>query len=107
MKRVTFLGNSLEILQAFPDDVRRNAGHQLDRIQRGLDPNDWKPMTTIGAGVREMRFRDASGAYRVVYLAARSEAVYVLHAFQKKTEQTSARDLDLARSRFDELKRRE
>jgi phage-related protein len=105
MKPVVFLGDSVERLRAFPEGARRDAGFQLDRVQRGLDPDDWKPMATIGPGVREIRVRDASGAYRVVYVASLAEAVYVLHAFQKKTQRTSPRDLALAQSRLQELKR--
>jgi phage-related protein len=105
MKPVVFLGSALDDLRAFPDRARRDAGFQFDRVQRGLDPDDWKPMKAVGAGVREIRVRDASGAYRVIYVAALAEAVYVLHAFQKKSQRTSPRDLALARARFRELKR--
>jgi phage-related protein len=106
MKPVVFLGDSLNTVRNFSGRARRSAGYQLDRVQRGLDPDDWKPMPGIGAGVREIRVRDASGAYRVIYVASFVEAVYVLHAFQKKTQRTSARDLDLARARLSELKNR-
>ncbi|MBI4275353.1 MAG: type II toxin-antitoxin system RelE/ParE family toxin [Rhizobiales bacterium] len=105
MKPIVFLGDSLNNLQAFPDRARRDAGFQLDRVQRGLDPDNWKPMTSIGSGVREIRVRDAHGAFRVVYVATFAEAVYVLHAFAKKTQRTSLRDLALAQSRLRELKR--
>ena len=104
MKPVVFLGDSLDRLRSFPDRARRNSGYQLDCVQRGLDPDDWKPMTTIGPGVREIRVRDTSGAYRVVFVANLADAVYVLHAFQKKTQRTSSRDLLLAQARFRELK---
>ena len=104
MKPVVFLADSLDRLRAFPDRARRSSGYQLDRVQRGLDPEDWKPVATVGPGVREIRVRDASGAYRVVFVANLNDAVYVLHAFQKKTQRTSARDLLLAQSRFRELK---
>ncbi|HZP75283.1 MAG TPA: type II toxin-antitoxin system RelE/ParE family toxin [Pseudolabrys sp.] len=104
MKPVVFLGDSLERLREFPERPRRDAGFQLDRVQRGLDPDDWKPMSTIGASVSEIRVRDASGAYRVIYVATLAEAVYVLHAFQKKTQKTSARDLTLATTRLKILK---
>lgn len=57
-------------------------------------------MKTVGAGVKEIRIRDATGAYRVIYLATRPEAVYVLHCFQKKTDKTSQHDIDLATTRF-------
>ena len=107
MKFVVFLGDSLERLRAFPDGARCDAGFQIDRVQRGLDPDDWKPTTTIGAGVREIRVRHASAAYRVIYVASFAEAVYVLHAFSKKTQRTARRDLDLAAARLKELKRGE
>jgi phage-related protein len=97
MKPVTFLGEA---------GVRREAGFQIDRVQRGLDPDNWKPMKTVGPGVREIRIRDAAGAFRVIYIATLADAIYVLHAFQKKTLATSKRDLDLARARFKELMRR-
>lgn len=106
MKPVVFLGDSLDRLRAFPQQARRNAGFQLDRVQRGLDPDDWKSLTIIGSGVREIRVRDTTGAYRVVFVANFAEAVYVLHVFQKKTQRTSPRDLALAQSRFRELKHR-
>lgn len=87
-----FHGSSLNDLNAFPEEARRDAGFNLDFVQRGFEPEDWKPMRTVGAGVNEIRVRDASGAYRVIYLATRPEAVYVLHCFQKKTrEDESAR----------------
>ena len=105
MKPVVFLGDSLDRLRTFPERGRRDAGFQLDRVQRGLDPDNWKPMTTIGAGVREIRVHNVSGAFRVVYVALFAEGVYVLHAFQKKTQHTAPRDLSLAKSRFRELKR--
>jgi phage-related protein len=107
MKPVSFIGNSLDEVRSFPDSARREVGFQIDRLQRGLDPDDWKPMKTIGAGVREIRVRDASGAFRVIFIATLEDAVYILHAFQKKTEATSKRDLDLATARFRELMRRE
>jgi phage-related protein len=105
MKSVTFVGNSLAALRAFPAEARQRAGYQLDRVQRGMEPDDWKPIPTVGSGVREIRVRDETGAFRVVYLAIRSEAVYVLHCFQKKTQKTSRIDVELAARRFKELMR--
>jgi phage-related protein len=93
-------------LRGFPADARRRAGYQLDRVQRGLDPDDWKPMSSIGAGVREIRVRERAGAFRVIYIATLADAVYVLHAFQKKTRQTAKRDVDLAVSRLRERRAR-
>ena len=104
-KRVTFHGDSLDRLRDFPNDARREAGHELYQVQKGRDPSDWKPMPTIGAGVREIRIRDAVGAYRVIYIATLADAIHVLHAFQKKSQKTAQRDLDLAITRLRQLKR--
>ena len=106
MKSIVFLGSSLDDLRGFPADARRQAGYQLDRVQRGLDPDDWRPMPSIGAGVREIRVRERAGAFRVIYVATFADAVYVLHACQKKTRQTAKRDLDLAASRLQQQLRR-
>lgn len=105
MKRLTFLGNARAELRNFPEDARRQMGVELRRVQEGLEPLDWKPMAAVGAGIREIRVRDASGAYRVLYVATFVEAVYVLHSFQKKTQVTPKRDLDLATLRYRLLQR--
>ncbi|APR03281.1 type II toxin-antitoxin system RelE/ParE family toxin [Thauera chlorobenzoica] len=102
-KPVKFLESSLDDLRAFPLAVRREAGHQIDQVQRGREPDDWKPMSTVGQGVREIRIRDASGAFRIIYVAKFTDAVYVLHCFQKKTEKTSKADVDLAAKRYRDL----
>lgn len=99
-KPVVFVGSSLQDLRAFPLAARREAGHQLDRIQNGLAPGDFKPMPSVGSGALEIRIRDAAGAFRVVYVAKFSDAVYVLHCFQKKSEKTSRTDLELASQRY-------
>ena len=100
IKPVEFLGDSLDRLREFPDDAKQDAGYQLDRVQNGLQPDDFKPMPTIGKGVEEIRVRDDNGTFRVIYTARLADAVYVLHAFQKKTQATSKRDIDLAKQRF-------
>jgi phage-related protein len=105
MKPVVFVGDSLDRLRAFPERARRSAGFQLELVQRGLDPDDWKPMPAVGQGVREIRVREASGAYRIIYVATFAEAVFVLHAFQKKTQRTAQRDIVLAQTRFKQLRR--
>jgi phage-related protein len=99
-KPLVFIGTSRDDLRSFGEEARRDAGFELDAVQRGLAPSDWKPMTSVGRGVREIRVRDDSGAYRVIYLAVRAEAVYVLHAFQKKTQKTALQDLVLAKQRL-------
>lgn len=103
MKPLVFLGDSRDQLRDFPEEARRTSGFQLRRIQRGLDPDDWKPMATVGAGVREIRVRSGGGAFRVIYVARIADAVYVLHAFQKKSQKTSKPDLDLAARRLRSL----
>jgi len=100
---VEFRGSALDDLRTFPVAARREAGYQLDQVQQGLDPDDWKPMSTIGAGVREIRIRDDTGAFRVVYVAKFAAAIYVLHCFQKKTQKTGKADLDLATKRYRDL----
>jgi phage-related protein len=102
-KLVEFRGNSLDDLRAFPLEARREAGHQIDQVQNGQDPDDWKPMNTVGKGVKEIRIRDRAGAFRVIYIAKFADAVYVLHCFQKKTQKTGKGDLDLAAKRYRDL----
>ena len=102
-KPVEFRGSALEDLRAFPEAARREAGYQLDQVQHGREPDDWKPMNTIGRGVREIRIRDAAGAFRVMYVAKFDDAIYVLHCFQKKAQKTSRADLDLAAQRYRDL----
>lgn len=83
-----------------PDDARYGAGVELQVVQTGLEPSDWKSMKTVGAGVREIRIREASGAFRIIYLATLADRVLVLHAFHKKTQQTLKTDIDLAARRL-------
>lgn len=100
-----FLGDALKCLRDFPDDARQDAGYQIDKVQRGEQPDDFKPIPSIGKGVEEIRVWDDSGTYRVVYTARLADAVVVLHAFQKKTQATSKRDIDIAKERFAQLMR--
>ena len=89
----------------FPEDVRHDAGYQLDKVQRGGQPDDFKSMPVIGRGVEEIRVSDESGAYRVVYVSRRADAVYVLHAFHKKTQATPKKDIDIAKRRYAQMTR--
>ncbi|GHU26696.1 hypothetical protein FACS189488_14860 [Betaproteobacteria bacterium] len=101
MKPLEFLGSSKRDLCDMPADVRHALGIELLTVQYGGDPSDFKPMPDVGAGVYEIRYRDAvNGAFRVMYVAKFSDAVYVLHAFQKKTQQTSKADIALAAKRY-------
>ena len=103
MKPIAFLGSSLDDLREFPSTARSEAGYQLDRVQHGQEPSDFKPMPTIGKGVWEIRITDEAGQFRVIYIAKLKDAVYVLHCFQKKTQKTSAKDLELSTKRLREL----
>lgn len=80
-------------------------GFELYRVQCGLDPIDWKPMPGVGAGVKEIRARDAAGIFRMVNLATRPEGVHVLHCFQKKAQKTSRSDLEPAKKRLKAIAR--
>lgn len=100
MKKLKFVGSSLDALKAMPESARAALGRELMVIQYGGEPKDFKPMSNIGAGVQEIRYKDKSGAYRVIYIAKFIDAIYVLHAFQKKTQKTSKADLHLATTRY-------
>jgi phage-related protein len=104
-KSVSWLGSSLDDLRAFPENARRDAGYQLGRVQQGLMPSDWKPMTTVGPGVVEIRVHTGL-EHRIFYIAKYEEAVYVLHAFEKRTRHTPQAEIDLARKRLADLVRR-
>lgn len=106
-KAIEFLGSSLDELLRFPVSARREAGYQLDKVQAGDEPDDWKPMGTVGPGVLEIRVRDAAGAFRVFYVAKLKDVVYVLHCFRKKTPQTEKSDIALGQARYRALMRRE
>jgi phage-related protein len=103
MKVLKFRGSALNDLRSFPASARREAGYQLDKVQNGQAPTDWKAMTTVGKGVQEIGIRDEAGAFRVIYAAKFADAVYVLHCFQKKTQKTSKADLDMAAKRYIDL----
>jgi phage-related protein len=103
-KPIEFRGSALDDLPAtYPVGARREAGYQLDQLQQGRLPDDWKPMATVGSGVQEIRIRDPSGAFRLLYVAKFPQAVYVLHCFQKKTQKTNQADLQLAEQRYRDL----
>jgi phage-related protein len=98
------MGDSLQQIRRFPDKARKQTGAELFRIQCGLEAADWKPMASVGAGVREIRVRDEAEAFRVMYVTRFNNAVYVLHAFQKKSQKTEQRDLDLASTRLRQIR---
>jgi phage-related protein len=105
-KPLRWIGSSYKELTSFPNEARRDAGRALWELQLGAMPDDWKPMKSVGAGACEIRIRISDGGvtqHRVVYVAKFAEAVYVLHAFDKKTEQTSPHNLEVARLRYREM----
>lgn len=104
-RAIVWLGSSLTDLRAFPDDARRDSGYQLRRVQSGLMPSDWKPLSSVGPGVREIRVHTGV-EHRVFYVAKFSEAIYVLHAFEKKTRQARSEDIEVARRRYARLEAR-
>jgi len=99
MKTLRFIGSSQDDLAAFPEPAKRSAGFELWQVQLGLIPSDFKPMPTVGAGAYEVRVKIGT-QWRVIYVATKGDAVYVLHAFQKTTRKTAKRDIDLAASRY-------
>jgi len=103
VRQLEFRGSALHDLRAFPQEVKREAGFQLDQVQRGREPGDWRPMKTIGQGVNEIRLEDLNGTFRIIYLAKFADVVYVLHCFQKKSKKTSKSDLELAKNRYRDL----
>ena len=105
MKAIEFCGKSLDVIRDFSASVKREAGYQLDRIQQGLDPQDWKAMTAVGSGVKEIRIQE-QGQYRIIYVAKFEDAIYVLHAFQKKTQKTRKTDIDSAKRELKAIQER-
>jgi phage-related protein len=101
-KPLLWLGSSRRDIRAFPSAARKMAGFQFLRVQQGLQPNDWKPMASIGPGVQEIRIHTEI-EHRVFYVARFAEGIYVLHAFDKRTQKTTVRDLEIARARYRDL----
>lgn len=103
MKEIMWVGSSLQDLRDFPEVPRKRAGFQLELLQEREEPDDFKPMKSVGKGVQEIRIACDDGAFRVFYVVNRPEAIYVLHAFRKTTQKTEKRDLDLGRTRYKSL----
>ncbi len=102
MKPVRFMGRTLNDLREAPEDARREAGHQIERVQAGLEPADWKPFAAIGSGTIEIRIHEG-GEWRVFYVAKFHNAIYVLHFFEKKTQKTPQAAIELAKKRYKEI----
>ncbi len=104
-KELRWVASSYKDMLDFPEEARRTAGHELGRVQNGQEPTDWKPMQAVGRGVREIRISEEGRAHRVIYVATFEEAVYVLHAFEKKSRKTARQDIELARTRYGHIAR--
>jgi phage-related protein len=104
VKDLVFVGSSLDDLRGLPPVARQRSGYQLHLVQNRQEPSDWKPMPSIGAGCREIRVRDSSGAYRVFYVATIGDTVYVLHCFEKKSQRTSKADIEIGVQRYKKMK---
>ncbi len=102
MKPLNFIGSSLDDLRNFPEEARKAAGFELYAVQQELEARDWKPMPSIGRGVKEIRIH-VLGEWRIIYVAKFEDAVHVLHSFQKKTQKTSQRDIEIARRRYKQI----
>ena len=98
-KPIVWIGSSRDDVRRFPREARRKAGLELRAVQRGQEPTDFKPIPSVVPGVYEIRIHFPD-AYRVFYVAKFEEVVYVLHAFQKKTQKTAKHDIEIGRQRY-------
>ena len=102
MKPVIFIGASLHDLKDFPQKARREAGFQIYNVQSGRNPDDWKPVKAVGTGVIEIRIHE-DGEFRVILVAKFEEAIYILHAFQKKSQKIPKKNVQLAKTRYEQV----
>lgn len=105
MRKVIFEGDTLTVIRELPDDARHRAGYEIDRIQRDIEPTNWKPFTSIGQGVCEIRIQ-MGRQFRVIYIAKFDDRVHVLHVFEKKSQKTRQSDIAIAKRRLKEVIRR-
>jgi len=103
MTEIEWLGDSLEIVRSYRVEVRRAIGSELRLLQTGDKPVHARPLKTVGRGVWELKISEKPGQFRVIYVTQRRDTIYVLHAFQKKTQRTPQKDIHLARARFKEI----
>lgn len=99
-KEIRWVGTAYEDLLAFPEGARKEAGFQLGKLQAGLEPSDWKPFGSAGVGVKEIRIKDITGIYRIMYVVKFEEAIYILHCFQKTSQATSQKDKAITSARY-------
>jgi len=104
-KAIYWIGTSLKDLLVFPSKARQEAGYQLHRVQNGLEPENWKSFQQVGPGVKEVRISEGNNIYRIMYVAKLANRIYVLHSFQKKTQKTSLKDIDIAKTRYKSIEK--
>ena len=102
-KSIYWAGSSYKDLLSFPIEAKQDAGYQLHRVQNGLNPENWKPFQTIGSGVKEIRINDDGSTFRIMYIAKLANKIYVLHSFQKKSQKTRPKDIEIAKVRFNAI----
>ena len=105
MRTVVFEGNTLEIIRQLPDDARQRTGYEIDRVQRDIEPENWKPFSAVGQGVREIRVQ-VGKQYRIMYIAKFENKIHILHVFEKKTQKTRSSDIQIAKNRLKAVNRR-
>ena len=104
---ISWEGDSLEVLRAWPKPIREDLGVALDEMQEGRPAAlPVRPMPSIAAGVFELKDADESKWYRVIYMARHKDIIYVLHCFTKNTAKTDKRDLTTAERRWKDVQRR-
>jgi phage-related protein len=102
-----FEGDALEVLSSFPDQVKRELGFSLRQLQIGREPtSETRSMSSIGAGVYELKESDERAWYRAIYLSKVGNTIYVLHCFEKESRKTGRRDIEVARQRLKRVKQR-
>ena len=101
-KPLAFSGSSLDDLRAFHEAARRAAGRQLWRVQHGVEPLDWKPIAAVGSGAIEIRIHGGT-EHRVFVVTKFVNAIHVMHAFEKTSQGTPRRDIEIARRRYQAL----
>ena len=106
-KPIYWVGTSLKYLFSFPEEVKREAGYQLHRVQNGLDPENWKPFQAVGVGTREIRISEDGNTFRVMYVTKFSDKIYVLHSFHKKSRKTNTQDINIAKTRYSAIQNKE
>jgi phage-related protein len=103
---VAWEGDSKEVLSGFPAGVKQNLGFELWQLQQGERPTDYRPLSSIGSGVFELRDQDERAWYRAVYLSRINDVIHVLHCFEKKSREMPRKDFEKAKQRLKAVRAR-